>query len=192
MSHSDMFIMKTFTFLFISFVLSVTAVAASFGEVVEVKKSIPLSNEEEPFKDFYIKLNSASGLKKNLVVKVLRKVEVKDTSSKVVGDFKTVVGQLKLIQIDAKVAVAREYKLTSRAEEPVLEQVGIMIGDEVDLAESFVDNSKPKTQRNPADVSGDKAVILAVPSTESVENSSSPGTDSAPIKIKSDSLSRDI
>ena len=184
--------MKTYILLFIGFVFSTTAFAAGFGEIVEVKKSIPLSNEEEAYKDFYIKLNSNSGLKKNLVVKVLRKVEVKDTSLKIVGDFKTVVGQLKLIQIDAKVAVAREYKLTSRLEEPVLEQIGIMVGDEVDLADSFVDSSKPKTQRNPADVSGDKAVILAIPATESVENSSPSGAESAPIKIKSDSLSRDI
>ena len=43
-----------------------------------------------------------------------------------------------------EVAVAREYKLLSRDELPMLEQVGIMTGDRIDLQGSFIDNSKPK------------------------------------------------
>ena len=193
MSHSDMLFMKTFIFLFIGFIFSVTTQAGSFGEIVEVKKNIPLSNDEDIYKDFYIKINSTTGLKKNLVVKVFRKVEIKDTSSKIVGDFKTPIGQLKLIQIDSKVAVAREFKLFPRTEEAVIEQVGIMIGDEVDLVDSFIDTSKPKSQRTPAEALGEKTAQFVSPMpTESVENSGQKAPETTPIKIKTESLSRDI
>lgn len=143
--------MKTFDKLLL-FVLFLAVASASYAqdlEIVDVKRNIPLAESEPVYKDFYIKLNGPSGLKKNLVVKATRKIIVKDSSLKPVGDFTTVVGLLKIIQISDSIAVAREFKLTSRQDEPMIEQIGIMVGDTVDLSGSFTDVSKRQAASAP-------------------------------------------
>ena len=115
--------------------------------VVEVKRNITLSDDDPVYKDFYINAGDGSPLRKNMVVNVKRKVSIKDFGSKTIGDFEAAVGQLKIIHVGNKVSVAREFKLTPRDEEPMLEQTGIMIGDKVDLEKSFIDNTKPVYKR---------------------------------------------
>ena len=122
--------------------------------VVDVKRNITMSDEELIYKDFYLNAGEGSGLKRNLVVNVKRKIQVRDVSSKSMGEFETLVGQLKIVQVSDKVAVGREFKLFPRDEEAMLDQVGIMAGDRIDLAGSFIDTSKPKratasTDQNP-------------------------------------------
>lgn len=112
--------------------------------VVDVKRNITLSEEDTVYKDFYLNAGEGSGLKKNLIVNVKRKVQIKDVSGKSVGDFETLVGQIKIIQVSDKVSIGREYKLASRLDEAVLEQTGIMTGDRIDLTSSFVETSTPK------------------------------------------------
>lgn len=112
-------------------------------EIVDVKRNIPLSETEPVYKDFYIKVSSKSDLKKNQVVKATRKINVKDASLKAVGDFTTTVGLLKIIQVSDSIAVAREFKLIPRDNEAMIDQIGIMVGDEIDTSESFTDVSKP-------------------------------------------------
>lgn len=128
-------------FLFLNFQINTFAFA---NEIVEVKRNITLANDETPLKDFYIKSSNTGAFKKGLVVKAVRKVNVKDSSQKVVGDFKTTVGLLKVIKVSDTIVVAREFKLIPRTEEPVLEQIGIMTGDEIDLDESFLDTAQNK------------------------------------------------
>jgi len=43
--------------------------------------------------------------------------------------------------------VAREYQLMSREDEPMLEQIGIMTGDRIDLQGSFIDNKKGSAKK---------------------------------------------
>ncbi len=115
--------------------------------IADVHRNIPLADDEPVYKDFYLNAGEGSGLKKNLVVTVKRKMMIKDSTAKSVGDFETVVGQLRIIQIDTKIAVAREYKLFSRDEEPMIEQIGMMTGDRVDLMGSFIDATKPAKKK---------------------------------------------
>ncbi len=115
--------------------------------VVDVKRNITLADDDNVYRDYYINAGDGSALRKNMVVTVKRKVNVKDTATKSVGDFDAVVGQLKVIQVGNKVSVAREFKLLSRDEAPMLEQTGIMTGDKVDLTGSYIDNSKPSYKR---------------------------------------------
>lgn len=123
--------------------------------IVDIKRNIPLSDNDTVYKDYAINAGSSSGLKKNLVVFAKRKISIKDNSSKPIGDIETNVGQLKIIHVEGKVAIAREYKLISRDEEAMLEQIGIMTGDRIDLAGSFID-TKPldykKKVREPSSV----------------------------------------
>jgi hypothetical protein len=57
------------------------------------------------------------------------------------------VGQLKVISVQGRLAVAREYQLMSREDEPMLEQIGIMTGDRIDLQGSFIDNKKGSAKK---------------------------------------------
>ncbi|MFZ3228609.1 MAG: hypothetical protein WA160_00265 [Pseudobdellovibrio sp.] len=116
--------------------------------VVDVRRNIPLSDDDTVYKDFAINAGSSSGLKKNLVVLAKRKISIKDASSKTIGEIEATVAQLKVIHVDSKVSIAREYKLISRDEEPLLESIGIMNGDRIDLAGSFIDNKPLVYKKN--------------------------------------------
>ena len=103
-------------------------------QVVDVHRNIPLSDEEPVVKDFYIAGDQLSNLKKNQTVTVFRKVAIRDASGvHSYGEIEIPVGQLTIIAIFKKVAVARESKLLSRSNLPMLEQIGIMTGDRLDL-----------------------------------------------------------
>ncbi|MBY0553762.1 hypothetical protein K2P97_04480 [bacterium] len=134
-------------FIFILGLLISVQTSAQEISVVDVKRNITLADEDPVYKDFYINAGEGSSLRKNMVVNVKRKINVKDAGTKSVGDFETVVGQLKIVQIGNKVSVAREFKLISRDEEAMLEQIGIMSGDRIDLNGSFIDYSKPNYKR---------------------------------------------
>lgn len=116
--------------------------------VVDVRRNITLAEDDTVYKDFYISAGPASGLKKNLVVTAVRKINVRDASgANSFGEIAVPVGQLKIIAIYDKIAVAREFTLLSRDELPMLEQTGIMTGDRIDLQGSFIDTSKPKKRK---------------------------------------------
>lgn len=119
--------------------------------VVEVRRNIPLADTDPVYKDFYISGSGAAGLKPNLVVQAVRKTSMKDaTGTQSLGEMLVPVGQLKVIFVQNNLAVAREHKLHSRKDLPMLEQTGIMAGDQIDLKGSFTDKktasvTKPKT-----------------------------------------------
>ena len=113
-----------------------TIQAEDLIEIVEVKRNITLSDSDPVYKDYYLNSGSGSGLKKNLIVKAKRQVSVKNDMQKLIGQFHTVVGFLKIIHVEGSVAIAREVRLQSRENEPMLEQIGIMVGDQIDLTDS--------------------------------------------------------
>ena len=170
-----------------SILLSVSARADEMT-VVDVKRNITLADDDVVYKDFYINAGDSSALRKNMVVKVKRKIYVKESATKTVGDFDAVVGELKIIHIGNKVSVAREFKLTSRDEEPMLEQIGIMAGDRLDLNGSFIDNSKPVYKKKTSEAEPKKedkvqTAGLAAPSvnvTEAASTAPSAPTTTSP------------
>lgn len=108
--------------------------------VIEVHRNIPLADHDPVYKDFYINVGTDSSIKKNLVVTAVRKMTIKDsTGANSFGEISIPVGYLKVISVQNKIAVAREYKLISRDDEPMLDQNGIMIGDKIDVAGAFID-----------------------------------------------------
>lgn len=140
----------------VEFFLAVTLLAGALANadelrVVEVRRNIPLADSDPVYKDFYIAGPGASGLKQNLVVQAVRKSSMKDaTGTQSLGEMMVPVGQLKVIFVQDNLAVAREYRLFPRSDLPMLEQSGIMAGDQIDIKNAFVDkktaavNSKPK------------------------------------------------
>lgn len=98
--------------------------------IVEVRRNIPLADSDPVFRDFYINAGSESGYKKNMTIKAIRKLTIKDPKgSSALGEISVLVGQLKIISAQNGISVAREVKLIPRDDEPMLEQNGLMIGD---------------------------------------------------------------
>lgn len=170
-------------------VLPLRALAADIS-IVDVRRNIPLSDDEPAYKDFYLNAGDGSGLKKNLVVTAVRKLTVRDAAgSQAFGDIEVPVGQLRVIAVFGKVAVAREYALLPREENPMLEQVGLMVGDRVELKGSFVDNKPAAKKKVSENTSGeaDRATASVAGSAETpapkataAETSAAPATPRAP------------
>lgn len=139
--------MKTrFLFPFLATFAIQTAQAAELA-VIDIRRNIPMAENEPVYRDFYINAGEGSGLKKNLVVTAMRKVSIRDASgSQAFGEILIPVGKLKIIAIYNKVAVAREWESISRDEAPMLEQTGIMTGDRIDMAGSYIEKRRrPQT-----------------------------------------------
>ncbi len=129
-------------------VLAILFTFQAFGadiNVIEVRRNIPLSDEAPVYKDFYINAGSSDGLKKNMVINIVRKMTIRDAKgTQAFGDLDILVGQLKVIALTDKIAVAREYKLEPRDQQPMLEQIGIMIGDRLDFEGAFIEKQVKK------------------------------------------------
>lgn len=150
--------------------------------VVEVKRNITLSDDDPVYKDYYVNAGDGSALRRNMVVNVKRKIIVKDNGSKTIGDFETTVGQLKIIHVGNKVSVAREFKLTPRDEEPMIEQIGVMMGDRVDLTNSFIDNTKPVYKRKTTEAEPSVTQKEAQTASATVPSAVTPPSAAAPAK----------
>lgn len=101
--------------------------------IFEVRRNIPLSDTDPVYKDFYVKNGDGAKLKKNQVYNVTRKVTLRDASgSQVMGEIQAPVGQLKIIAVYGKIAVAREVKVFTREELPMLDNPWFMIGDSLE------------------------------------------------------------
>ena len=155
-------------------------VFADEPHVIEVRRNIPMGDHDPIYKDFYINAGSEAGFKQNQVVVAVRKTNVKDaTGAQSFGELLVPVGQLKIIFAQNHIAVAREYKLLTRDDLPMLEQVGIMTGDLIDLKGAFIDNRKssaktsvqkeatpPPTENKEAEVKITAPEMPATPRTE--------------------------
>ena len=110
--------------------------------IANAKRNIPLTDTELTYKDYYMTVDASLGVQRNVILNVYRKQLLSDaTGTQSLGELKILVGQLKVIALDRNIAVAREVKLISRENEPMLEQTGIMIGDLVEVA------AKPSRQK---------------------------------------------
>lgn len=122
--------------------------------IVDVRRNIPLSDQEPTYQDFYINGGTSDGLKKNLVVDVVRSMGIRDSSgAQSYGEISIPVAKVRILAAFAKVSVARLYQPLSREEFPMLEQAAIMNGDKIEIKGSFVDNKA----RNPQAISENTA-----------------------------------
>lgn len=107
-----------------------------------------MSENEPVARDYYINAGSQQGLKNNMVLFVYRRVPVRDPSGgQTLGDLQVPVGQVKVLFLQERLAVAREFQLHDYDSTPVLDQKGVMIGDKVQLAGAFIDKKKPVVKR---------------------------------------------
>lgn len=122
----------------LSIFLSPTTKADQELRIIESRRSIPLTDQEPKYTDYYINAGTANGLKKDLVVKVVRRIPIRNAQgTEEFGSIETPVGEVRIIYTDVRTSVAREYKIFDREELPVLENQAIMIGDIIDLSGAF-------------------------------------------------------
>lgn len=156
-----------------------SALRAAELKVVDVRRNIPLSDDEPPVKDFYINGGAKDGLKPNLVVTAVRKTSVRDASgTQNIGELSVPVAQLRVVFVQDNISVAREHKSLSRDELPMVEQVGVMSGDYLDLKGSFIEKRKPAsvTAVKNTDSTTAPSAGLILPSAENA----APGTPPLP------------
>lgn len=111
-----------------------TPAIADSANIFEVRKNLKLSNDEPDFKDYYIGAGNKNGLKKGMVVDVIRKMPLHDNLiNQSQGDLVMTIAQVKLIHVQGNISVARLFKGSSATERPVANFRSIMVGDEINL-----------------------------------------------------------
>lgn len=135
--------MKLLALVLLQLVISQLPLWASENEIIHVQRSLPMSEDEPIYKDYYINVGSHTGLKENLVVKVMRTVHVGKGGKTTDGmKIEVPVGLLKIIYMRPQMAVARLFAIQDVEKAPTLETPAILVGDTVDLTGSFIDAKK--------------------------------------------------
>ena len=108
--------------------------------VFDVRKTLPLNDEQKVFKDYYVNIGSESGVKAGTILEVYRKVPVIDIyRNKAQGDLVIPVAHLRVIQSQKTMSVARVETVANPKDIPVVQFEAVMMGDRVQVASTKVD-----------------------------------------------------
>ena len=119
--------------------------------IFEVRKSLPMENNEPTFKDYYVNAGSESGIKKGMYINVVRSSSILDPAKNITqGTIKISLGRLQMIQVDKHVSVGRLYSQSSNEERPSVEFEGFMLGDVLDIESATLDAPAIKSKRKTA------------------------------------------
>lgn len=144
-----------------------SAVVKAEVQVIQVRRNIPLADDEPVYKDYYLSGGIKSGLRNNLVVPVLRWVNLRENSQAQDQSMKILepVGWLRIVFVQDQLAVARLYEPADYLTGPVLEQPGIMMGDIISLEHSYVAKPAPKLPKDSSQVidASDAVTVKSTP-----------------------------
>lgn len=108
--------------------------------IFDVRKNLPMSDDEKVFRDFYINAGNEAGLSVGMVITVQRRLPLYDSySNRSAGDLQLQVAKIKIIHVQKGLAVARLHSEFTREGAPILEDNFIMVGDRLDLATATTD-----------------------------------------------------
>ncbi len=146
--------------------MSQLSFAADYS-IFEVRKSLPMENNETAYKDYYINAGVESGMKKGMYLNVIRNSTVLDPAKNAMqGSLKIPIGKLQIIQVDKHISVGRLTTTTSNDERPSVEFEGFMIGDVLDMEsasmEAPIQKAKRKTASADEDSDSEAPVVKAV------------------------------
>lgn len=146
--------------------MSLWSVLASAADIriVDAKRNIQMYEDEPVVRDFYLSGGSETGLKENLVVEVRRKINVRDsTGTQSLGDLNLPVGRLKILWAQNGLSLAREYERPEGQERAVFDQLGLQIGDRIELKGAFIDKKKSSVKRSPSSTSERESALVPQP-----------------------------
>lgn len=111
--------------------------------IFDVRKTLPMHDEEKVFRDFYVNGGTEQGLRPGMVVTVTRRVTLYDSyQNKSPGDLMVDVARVKIIHVQKGLSVARMHSDFSRSKIPLLEDDFVMVGDKLDLHTAMMDKKK--------------------------------------------------
>ncbi len=121
--------------------------------IFDVRKNLPMSNDEKVFRDFYINGGSESGLSTGMVITVQRRMPLYDSyQNRSAGDLQLKVAKIKIIHVQKGLAVARLHSEFTRDGAPILEDNFIMTGDQLDLNSATSDKDGKKAENESTSV----------------------------------------
>lgn len=133
--------------------------------IFDVRKNLPLSDDEKVYRDFYINGGTESGVAVGMVITVQRRLPLYDTyQNRSAGDLDLKVAKIKVIHVQKGLSVARLHSEYSRENAPLLEDNFIMVGDRLDLATAVQDRPDKKAGE-PESKAPDTAAAPQEPST---------------------------
>ena len=110
------------------------AFAGKEFNIFDVRKNIPLNDEEPVYHDYYINMGIEDGIKVGNKLLVYRKTPVLDIyRNKAQADLIAPVAQLKIIHAQNSLSIARVLKVVDASRVPVQSQMAVMVGDRVEL-----------------------------------------------------------
>lgn len=147
--------LKGLSFAFVVVTLSTLTcqvVSANTHSVFEVRKSLPLTNDEPVYKDYYLSAGAREGLKVGMLIDVVRAVPLHDhNKNQARGSLQLTIAKLKIIHVQRDLSVARLYSTASAKNQPVPDYSSIMIGDQIDI-QSAAYPVRQKKKRNVSSV----------------------------------------
>lgn len=129
--------------LLVAAIFALGASAHAELTIFDVRRTLPMSDGEKVFRDYYINGGSELGLGVGMVITVQRRVPLYDNySNHSAGDLDLKVAKLKIIHVQKGLAVARLHSEFSRDNAPLLEDNFIMIGDRLNMATATNEGDK--------------------------------------------------
>lgn len=140
-------------FVILLLVISVQSNAQNLSQapaIFDMRKSLPLDDEHSATRDFYINAGAEAGFKKGMFVMVVRQLPIHDpVQNKQQAVLTVPVGQLKILQVEKNITVARLVFELEDDERPTLEFEGVMIGDRVDLSSLSSEGGGDRAKKKP-------------------------------------------
>lgn len=115
-------------------------------QVIDIRKSLKLSNEEKDFTDYYLNAGNDLGIKPGTVFTLYRRISVIDRLGTNQGRPLSIpVGKIKIIYVAKDLSVARVEILEKNEASPLVDYRGIMLGDLINVNSAEVSAESAKT-----------------------------------------------
>lgn len=151
---SDMILGRIKLFAGFSLIMALFSFEALASDITvfDVRKSLPLTDTEVVYRDYFISGGSDSGLKVDMIVPVIRRVSVNNSLQKQSSDPLIItVGKLKIIHVQKNLSVGRVYALETAETAPFLEYDAIMSGDFLDIQSATFEKPAKKASATEPD-----------------------------------------
>ena len=115
--------------------------------IFDVRKNLPMSDNEKVYRDFYINGGNEAGLSNGMVITVERRMPLYDTyQNRSAGDLQLKVAKIKIIHVQKGLSVARLFVEFTRESAPLLEDNFIMVGDRLNLSTATSEKEGKKAE----------------------------------------------
>lgn len=115
-------------------------VATADITIFDVRKNLPMSDSDPVYRDYILNAGNEAGLSVGMLLTVQRRIPLYDSyQNRSAGDLQLKVARIKIIHVQAGLAVARLQSEFTREGTPLLEDNFIMVGDKVDLSSAGTD-----------------------------------------------------